>query len=396
MNSDTAPRILFLGPLYPMEEEKRILDMTKDRPSNAPNVYQWNLIRGMEEAMGQPMEIINALPVGTWPNACRQPLLPNRTWRNGDALCHETGCLNLPVVKQAMRAARARQLLKKLLRPGDQVLLYSAYMPYLKALARLPRSVTVNVIIPDLPEFYDLGSTSRLRRVLRSLQNRMVYRYLQRVDRFVLLTEQMRTPLRTGDRPWLLMEGICTAQASEVSGETERAILYSGTLHRQFGIGNLLEAFRQLDDPQAKLWLCGSGDAEDEIRSLCKEDSRMTFFGFVDLETVAQLRNRAAVLVNPRTGEGDYTQYSFPSKTMEYMASGKPVVMYPLAGIPKAYDPFLYYVPDNTPEALCQTLRHVLEHPAEAAEKGRQAQAFVLEHKNRTVQGKRLLAFLRT
>lgn len=394
MSNDTAPRIVFMGPLYPPEEEQRILEITSERPSNAPNVFQWKLIRGMEEALGKPMEIISALPVGTWPNACRSFILPDRTWQNGDALCHETGCINLPFLKQAMRASRTRRLLKKLLRPGDQVLLYSAYMPYLKALSRLPASIKVNVIIPDLPEFYDLGSTSSLRKMLRKLQNRMVYRYLRRIDRFVLLTEQMRTPLQVGDRPWLLMEGICTAQAGEIAGETERAILYAGTLHRQFGIGNLLKAFRQLEEPEAKLWLCGSGDAEEEIQALCKEDPRVTFFGFVDLETVAQLRSRAAVLVNPRTGEGEYTKYSFPSKTMEYMASGKPVVMHRLAGIPSSYDPYLFYPENNSPEALCHTLQYVLDHPAEAAEKGREAQAFVLESKSSTVQGRRVVEFL--
>ena len=394
MSEQTTPRIVFMGPLYPEQEEKRILDMTKERPSNAPNVFQWKLIRGMEEALGQRMEIVNALPVGTWPGACRSFILPDRTWHNQGAPCHETGCINLPVLKQAMRASRTRQLLQKLLRPGDQVLLYSAYMPYLKALSKLPRSITVNVIIPDLPEFYDLGSTSRLRKLLRRLHNRIVYRYMKRIDRFVLLTQQMRQPLAVGDRPWLLMEGICTAEGGQAGSETERAILYSGTLHRQFGIGNLLDAFRQLDDPDARLWLCGSGDAEPEIRALCQEDPRVTFFGFVDLGKVTELRSRAAVLVNPRTGEGEYTKYSFPSKTMEYMASGKPVVMYRLDGIPESYDPYLYYVPDNTPEALCQTLQYVLDHPAEAAEKGRRAQAFVLENKSSTVQGRRVVEFL--
>lgn len=394
MSEQTPPRIVFMGPLYPEQEEKRILDMTKERPSNAPNVFQWKLIRGMEEALGQRMEIVNALPVGTWPGACRSFILPDRTWHNQDAPCHETGCINLPVLKQAMRASRTRRLLQKLLQPGDQVLLYSAYMPYLKALSKLPRSITVNVIIPDLPEFYDLGSTSRLRKLLRRLHNRIVYRYMKRIDRFVLLTQQMRQPLAVGDRPWLLMEGICTAEGGQAGSETERAILYSGTLHRQFGIGNLLDAFRQLDDPDARLWLCGSGDAEPEIRALCQEDPRVTFFGFVDLGKVTELRGRAAVLVNPRTGEGEYTKYSFPSKTMEYMASGKPVVMYRLDGIPESYDPYLYYVPDNTPEALCRTLQYVLDHPAEAAEKGRRAQAFVLENKSSTVQGRRVVEFL--
>ena len=395
MSQERKPRILFLGLLYPMEEEERILEMTLQHPSNAPNVFQWNLIRGMEQALGSRMEIMNVLPVGTWPKACKHFTLPDRTWPNGDALCHEVGCINLPFLKQGMRAARAARLLKKLLRPGDQVVLYSAYMPFLKALARLPRTITVHVIIPDLPEFYDLGATSALRKCLRKLQNRMIYRCMKRIDRFVLLTEHMHEPLKVGDRPWMLLEGICSAQPpAPAQEEPQRAILYAGTLHRQFGIQNLLNAFAMLPDPDAQLWLCGSGDAEGDIRILCEKDPRVTFFGFVSLEEVARLRSRAAVLVNPRTGEGEYTRYSFPSKTMEYMASGKPVVMYRLAGIPAEYDPFLYYVPEDTPESLCRTLSYVLSHPEDAAQVASRAQAYVLENKTPAIQGQRLVDFI--
>ena len=38
--------------------------------------------------------------------------------------------------------------------------------------------------------------------------------------------------------------------------------------------------------------------------------------------------------VNPRQNNEEFTKYSFPSKTMEYLASGVPVVAYKLDGIP--------------------------------------------------------------
>lgn len=394
MTNPNTPRIVFLGLLYPPEEEDRTLSRCKVKPSSAPVVFQRTLIRGMEEALGHNLEIVSALPVGTWPNAYTNLVLPSRTWQNGTALCYEVGCVNLPFVKQAMRAAGARKLLKKILRPGDRVVLYSAYMPFLRALEKLPRDVEVTAIITDLPEYYDLGQTSRLRKWLRSMQNRLIRRCMKRVDRFVLLTEQMHEPLQVGDRPWMLMEGICTAEKTAGEAAQERAIFYSGTLHYQFGILTLLEAFQSLQDPSARLWICGSGEAESRILELCKTDPRMTFYGYLNQGEVAALRSRAAVLVNPRNNEGEYTRYSFPSKTMEYMASGKPVVMYRLDGIPAEYDPFLYYVPQNGPEALAETLSYVLDHPEEAQEKGRRAQAFVLEHKSSSAQGRRLVEFL--
>ena len=395
MSNNTMPTVVFMGPLYPENEEQQLLAKSKVKASSAPNVFQWHLIRGLEEALENDLEIINAFPVGTWPNAYADAVLPNRTWKNGRADCHEAGCINLPFIKQAMRAWNTRKLLKKHIYPGDEVVLYSAYMPFLKALKNLPRYAKVTAIITDLPEFYDLGQTTALRRFLRRMNNRIVYRCLERVDRFVLLTEQMHEPLKVGSRPWMLMEGICAAERpAPYEGKQEKAILYAGTLHYQFGIKNLLDAFEQITDPEVKLWICGGGEAETEIRTLCEKDPRVTFYGFVNQSEVAELRSRAAVLVNPRTNEGEYTKYSFPSKTMEYMASGKPVVMYRLDGIPAEYDPYLYYVPDDSVQALADTLRYVLDHPEEAGEKAQRAQNFVLENKNRRVQGRRLAEFL--
>ena len=389
-------RIVFMGPLYPQSQEKQILNDARVKASSAPNVFQWNLICGMQEACGHDLEIVNALPVGTWPNAYRHPILPSRTWYNGSAACHEVGCINLPFIKQAMRVMGTAAWLKRNLDAGDEVVLYSAYMPFLKALKKMPKEIKITAIITDLPEFYDLGQVSALRKLLRKWQNRMIYRCMERVDRFVLLTEQMHEPLKVGARPWMLMEGICTADAQPAAeAQRERAVLYAGTLHYQFGIGNLLQAFSQLDDPEAKLWICGGGEAEGEIRQLCEKDPRVTFYGFLSQQEVADLRSRAAVLVNPRTNEGEYTRYSFPSKTMEYMASGKPVVMYRLDGIPQEYDAYLNYVSNDTPQALCQSLAYVLEHPEEANEKAARARDFVLTNKNRKAQGRRLLDFLR-
>jgi len=394
MTNQGASRIVFLGLLYPPEEEKLIVDQSKVKPSNAPIVFQRELISGMEEALGHNLEIVSVLPVGTWPNAYSKPFLPSRTWQNGGAVCHEVGCINLPFVKQAMRAAGAKKMFSKVLCPGDKVVLYSAYMPFLRALQKLPHDIEVTAIITDLPEYYDLLKTSRLRKYLRSIQNRMIHRYMKRVDRFVLLTEQMHGPLQVGDRPWMLMEGICTAKSTASDVPQERAILYSGTLHYQFGIMTLLDAFRSMQDPSIKLWICGSGEAEARIRELCKTDHRVSFYGYLSQSEVAALRSRAAVLVNPRTNEGEYTKYSFPSKTMEYMASGKPVVMYRLDGIPREYDPFLYYVPENGPDSLAQTLSYVLDHPEEAEEKGSRARTFVQENKSSSAQGRRLVDFL--
>ena len=126
-----------------------------------------------------------------------------------------------------------------------------------------------------------------------------------------------------GDRPYLVMEGMCGDVADEppVSKPQPFSMLYTGRLNRRYGIELLLQAMKELPDLDIELWLCGSGEMEEEIRTYAAQDSRIRFFGFLPHEEAVQLQKQATVLVNPRTNQGEYTKYSFPSKTMEYTNS---------------------------------------------------------------------------
>ena len=195
-----------------------------------------------------------------------------------------------------------------------------------------------------------------------------------------------------------VIEGICPAVLNQNSGVKEvdkKVIFYSGTLNRKFGIRTLLEAFQHADIENTELWICGSGEDEKEVISYAKRDKRIVFFGYCSSEKVGELRNKASVLVNPRQNKGEYTKYSFPSKTLEYMASGRPVVMYKLDGIPDEYDPYLFYVKEEGAAALGEKLKEVCEMKEEERKAfGERAQSFVLDEKNPKKQAQKLLQLL--
>lgn len=392
-------KILFMGPLYPVEQENEIKANSISMSSNAPNVFQWNLISGLLQIIEQPLQVINVLPVGTWRSTYRKVYLKDRDWCCSGVNGHEIGCINLPFVKQWMRSQKAKKLLKKGADENTEIIIYSAYMPFLRAAYHLPKSVKVTAIITDLPEYYDLGNTSKWKKLLRKYQNRIVYKYLNRIDRFVILTDQMHGPLRIGDRPYVRIEGICDFEQQKASpiATDKKAILYSGTLHYQYGIKNLLAAFESIENKDIELWICGSGDAEKEIKDLAQKDGRIKFFGFCTKDEVMQIRSKAAILVNPRTNDGEYTKYSFPSKTMEYMVSGKPVVMYKLDGIPDEYDEYLNYIcPSGCPaDKIRNAIFQVLNNYEDANEKATSAKRFVLENKSGIVAAKRLVELMK-
>lgn len=395
--------MLFLGCLFRKEEEKEILRLSKGRVSNASNTFQWSLINGLNEIIS--LDIINVLPVGTYPKHYNKLFLKTKKWafqKNRNNL--EIGSINLPVFKQWLRYKKTKNEIelrffsdKKL----SNIIIYSAYLPFLKAVYKLDRRVNVTLIVTDLPEYYDLSKVGVIRKIARKINNFFIYKYLSRVDSFVLLTERMKNPLKIGNRPYCVVEGIIDTEnlddnkSCAISSNTyKKTILYSGTLHYRYGIKNLLNAFKLIENNDYELWICGSGEAENEIKSMSSEDKRIKFFGFLIKDDVKKLQQQATILVNPRPNEGEYTKYSFPSKIMEYLASGRPVLMNKLDGIPDEYDEFIYYFNSLKPKSIASKIVEVMEKEEERKQLAEYARQFVLNNKNSVVQARKVLEML--
>ena len=160
-------------------------------------------------------------------------------------------------------------------------------------------------------------------------------------------------------------------------------IFYTGTLHEKFGVMNLVRAFRTIHSENYELVICGVGDSEEAIKAAAEEDSRIHFLGKLPRDQVLEWQSKATVLVNPRQNNEEFTKYSFPSKTMEYLSSGVPLVAYKLDGIPDEYDPFIHYVKDDSIECLADTLKSVCEmSDSDRAAIGQTGREFVLKEKN--------------
>ena len=80
---------------------------------------------------------------------------------------------------------------------------------------------------------------------------------------------------------------------------------------------------------------------------------------------------------------------------MEYLASGIPVVMFHLPGIPAEYDEYLYYAGEDY-GGLSKTLIYVMDHPKEAVEKASYGRRFILDEKNSVVQARKVYSLVKS
>ncbi|MEK4629464.1 MAG: glycosyltransferase [Solibacillus sp.] len=396
--------MIFLGCLFRKEEEELINKLSNNGLQNAANTFQWSLLNGLNQMT--PINIINVLPVGTYPKNYKKLLLKSNRWVWKECRDNlEVGSVNLPFLKQLSRYKKIKNELNfRIMNNGNcsNVIIYSMYLPFLKAVYKLDRKIQITLIVTDLPEFYDLEKVGGIRKILRKINNYFVYKYLARIDHFVLLTEQMKIPLNIGNRPYCVIEGIVDTQYKNLNSinllsdlKDRKIILYAGTLHYKFGIKSLLDAFRQINNNKYELWICGSGEAEGEILKLSKIDKRIKYFGFLVKDEVKKLEQQATLLINPRTNEGEYTKYSFPSKTMGYLVSGKPVLMHKLEGIPSEYDKYIYYFEGTQVKDIRSKIIEVLEKKEEERKEfGEAARQFVMNNKNNVVQAQKILKMI--
>ena len=156
-----------------------------------------------------------------------------------------------------------------------------------------------------------------------------------------------------------------------------------------------MEGFRKADIPNAVLHIYGPGDYVKELQQIAQEDERIFYGGMLLNSEIVEKEQEATLLVNPRPTGEEYVKYSFPSKTMEYMASGTPVLTTVLPGMPKEYYPYVFFLEDETAEGIARILPELLaKSEEELFEKGSRARAFVLDQRNNLVQAQKIIQML--
>ena len=178
----------------------------------------------------------------------------------------------------------------------------------------------------------------------------------------------------------------------ETNDESIKNILYTGTLHRKFGILNLVDAFMNTSNENYRLQICGIGDSESEICEAAKKDHRICFLGKVDREKILELQLKATVLVNPRQNNESFTKYSFPSKNIEYLSSGTPVIAYMLDGMPLEYRDYIISPENNSIQALTKVIEMVCQLSyLERKQIGDKGKYYVINEKNSKKQTKKIV-----
>lgn len=400
-------KILFLGALFSETQEKDVLFKSKVGLQNSVVKFQRNLIKGLQENLEEKIDVISMLPVGAYPRYYKDLVVKtNKNICDKDISITNLGFLNLPLIKQLIVTYKTKKYIKEWisLNKGEElcIVMYDLLLPHLLSLSNIKKdypSVVTCSIIADLPNEYgyDKGDKFPVKYIRRFIGN-LQLKAIKELDVYGILTENMKVPLKISQEDYVVIEGIASSRGliEHDNKSDKKIILYAGALNKVYGLDILLDAFSCINDDKYELWICGSGNYKSEIIERSKSDKRIKFWGYLNQDEIIKMQAKSTLLINPRQNIGEYTKYSFPSKIIEYLAAGKPVLAYKLDGIPDEYYDYIFYPKDNSKIALKNKIIEVCEMPTEKRRNiGLAGRNFVLKNKNAKLQTQKLLNLIK-
>lgn len=253
-------------------------------------------------------------------------------------------------------------------------------------------------VVTDMPSLMLRGGGKRT--IKLKIADFITNYYISHYSLYIILTEQMNAVVNPRNKPHIVMEGLADmdfllAQHQHVQKTSPRIVMYAGGLHERYGLKTLVDAFGKLPFDDVQLLIYGMGPFSEDLKRYAENDHRIIYGGTVSNKEIVQKEMEATLLVNPRPTHEEFTKFSFPSKNIEYMASGTPLLTTRLPGMPQEYYPYIYTIDKEDVDGYYFSLLDVLSKSSvELSTKGRSARQFITERKNNIYQTKRIIKFI--
>lgn len=395
-------KYIFCGNMFSDAEN----DIKKMRvpPPVSDHKYMSNIVRGLIEN-GQDVTVLNTPRIRYFPNYPSIFVHRSDFMLDGEKLGQNSGFVNLPLINYVTRTWSLKKGLRKMLRNIQDkeiaLVCFNVFFPVVSCMAYAKtkyKNVHLCMITGDLPGNYGTRSTLRgIKEIIAGYIGNRTNNLVKRFDSYGFLTRYMAAAMGVADKPFVVIEGMYSENSEpiKVSPDTkDKMVFYAGAIRQEYGILHLLKAFSLIKGNEYRLVLAGgpNGDAVNEVKKYADHDNRISYLGYLTPSEVEKYQQSATVLVNPRTSEHAFVKYSFPSKNMECLASGKPYIAHDLICNPPEYREYIQCPADESDEALADKIAEVCNFSKEKRDEiGKAARQFILTEKNPKVQCKKII-----
>ena len=254
-------KILFIG-FTVSEAVMDAICKIDQRPQIAAHKLQWNIILGLENAIGEPIDLISSIPVNNYPLFPRIFICGSKWKHRPNANDVTLPFINIVLFKHITRfisclVSVSNWLIRNRGYEAKQIIIYALHSPHVLAsmAATIVFGGDVVIMIPDMPAYMDRGLKRNLiRRILKPFDSFLLTRLMNKAKGLIVLTKQMAEDFAP-DVPSLVIEGAVSSKetgstfndnyANDKSNDCGRKIImYAGNLLEAYGVKLLIDAFK--------------------------------------------------------------------------------------------------------------------------------------------------------
>jgi len=176
-------------------------------------------------------------------------------------------------------------------------------------------------------------------------------------------------------------------------------ILFAGQFDAVRGIDTFLKVCQGILSKRDNIefWITGYGkdqyvaDVKRKFEQITGNKCR--FWGYTKREKYIDLISKADILVNLQKTSNVFSRYSFPSKLIEFMASGNVVVSTKVSDLERFAKDLVVLCEDN-PTDIIKKIEEAIDNPEKYKEYGYRAKEWVMANCTQESSGKKLLKIL--
>ncbi len=143
----------------------------------------------------------------------------------------------------------------------------------------------------------------------------------------------------------------------------KKILVYTGTLTYYDGTKELLQAGSMLNPDEYELHIYGKGPDEAIVRQYVEKFHHIKLKGYLPNSEIREVLANADLLINPRMDNETTDIFGFPSKMIEYLLSGTPVLTTRFAAMPEEYLQFVHLIDQQDGEGIAQAIQRVFQMP---------------------------------
>jgi glycosyltransferase involved in cell wall biosynthesis len=345
-----------------LQEELIKLDSA---PHFATFNFSWSLIRSLQK-ISDKVSIISSHEVRNYPGVKKIVFFSDKFYWNGFEIII-LGFINIIVLKhltKLFQLFRSRLIYRFVCR-SDLLVVHGSHTPYL-IYANIMKIFGKRILLVLTDEHgFVVSSDGFLGVIFRKIDYFIMRCLVGRFDAYVCLSSRFVKTFKL--RNVLLVPGIVPIDTLKMPHcdlpkifNSSFHIVYAGNINNINGIDLLLSAIKEIKNTSLTLSIFGKGEMVDRVLDYQKLDPRVSYKGVVDRNLLLVEFSKANLLVNPRPGKSIINEYSFPSKLIEFLSTGTPVLTAKAVNIPFEIESCFLYFEEDSYTSLASAIEYAI------------------------------------